>query len=397
MNVKHYRPHILVVIALAVVLMSGWHDAFRNALADLRFGPCSARPAATSSSSPSTRRRSRRSASGRGRAGSMPTCSASWRRPVSATSPSTSISARRRIRHPIANSSRRCGARRLGDPAVVPAARRGSGQSGRAPYQSSAEAVRRSVLGGAGQHRDRARRPGAPLSVRRQARRRVSAVDGRDAGRAVHQQGRAVPDRFRHSRRLGAVGLLCRRVARRRGDPRKARRTRRSSSAAPRSSSAIASAFRTAASCPDPCCRRSPPKSILQNRTLRWTSDLVTLADIAAISLIMMFAWRRFKPGARVVMLLGTASLPRPRRCCCRPSGRSFSIPRCWTRRSSSISPRSRSTRSIFAGCSAASPNAASSASRCRSATVWSAPTRTIGSRSGIPAPRRSSAIPPPR
>src|SRR5690348_7441730 len=36
-ELKHYRPHVLVVIALAVVLVSGWHDAFRNALADLRF------------------------------------------------------------------------------------------------------------------------------------------------------------------------------------------------------------------------------------------------------------------------------------------------------------------------------------------------------------------------
>jgi len=35
--VKHFRPHILVVIALATVLLSGWHGAFRNALTDLRF------------------------------------------------------------------------------------------------------------------------------------------------------------------------------------------------------------------------------------------------------------------------------------------------------------------------------------------------------------------------
>jgi len=34
---KHYRPHILVLIALASVLSSGWHGAFRNVLADLRF------------------------------------------------------------------------------------------------------------------------------------------------------------------------------------------------------------------------------------------------------------------------------------------------------------------------------------------------------------------------
>jgi diguanylate cyclase (GGDEF)-like protein/PAS domain S-box-containing protein len=35
--VKHYRPHILVVVALAIVLSSGWHGAIRNALTDLRF------------------------------------------------------------------------------------------------------------------------------------------------------------------------------------------------------------------------------------------------------------------------------------------------------------------------------------------------------------------------
>jgi CHASE2 domain-containing sensor protein len=36
--VKHYRPHIFVVVALAIVLSSGWHCTLRNALTDLRFG-----------------------------------------------------------------------------------------------------------------------------------------------------------------------------------------------------------------------------------------------------------------------------------------------------------------------------------------------------------------------
>ena len=35
---KHYRPHILVVIFLAAVLSCGWHGSIRNALIDLRFG-----------------------------------------------------------------------------------------------------------------------------------------------------------------------------------------------------------------------------------------------------------------------------------------------------------------------------------------------------------------------
>ena len=34
---KRYRAHILVVIALAIVLSTGWHGALRNALTDLRF------------------------------------------------------------------------------------------------------------------------------------------------------------------------------------------------------------------------------------------------------------------------------------------------------------------------------------------------------------------------
>jgi diguanylate cyclase (GGDEF)-like protein/PAS domain S-box-containing protein len=42
--VKHYRPHILVVIGLATVLACGWHSTFRNALIDMRFG-WQARPA----------------------------------------------------------------------------------------------------------------------------------------------------------------------------------------------------------------------------------------------------------------------------------------------------------------------------------------------------------------
>jgi diguanylate cyclase (GGDEF)-like protein/PAS domain S-box-containing protein len=35
--VKHYRPHILVLIALAIILSSSWPGAFRNILGDLRF------------------------------------------------------------------------------------------------------------------------------------------------------------------------------------------------------------------------------------------------------------------------------------------------------------------------------------------------------------------------
>jgi diguanylate cyclase (GGDEF)-like protein/PAS domain S-box-containing protein len=34
---KHYRSHVLVLVALLIVLLTGWHSALRNALIDLRF------------------------------------------------------------------------------------------------------------------------------------------------------------------------------------------------------------------------------------------------------------------------------------------------------------------------------------------------------------------------
>ena len=49
-------------------------------------------------------------------------------------------------------------------------------------------------------------------------------------------------------------------------------------------------------------------ESILQNRTLRWTSDVVTLAGLCIISLIMMLSWRRLAAGIRVVILVGMAA-----------------------------------------------------------------------------------------
>jgi len=36
-GVKQYRPHILVICVLVIVLLSGMHHALRNALTDLRF------------------------------------------------------------------------------------------------------------------------------------------------------------------------------------------------------------------------------------------------------------------------------------------------------------------------------------------------------------------------
>lgn len=48
-------------------------------------------------------------------------------------------------------------------------------------------------------------------------------------------------------------------------------------------------------------------ESILQNRTLRWTSDAVSLAGLCAIALIMVLAWRRLVVGRKVLLLLAMA------------------------------------------------------------------------------------------
>jgi diguanylate cyclase (GGDEF)-like protein/PAS domain S-box-containing protein len=48
-------------------------------------------------------------------------------------------------------------------------------------------------------------------------------------------------------------------------------------------------------------------ESLLQNRVLRPVSDLVTLAAIGIMALVMMLSWRRFSAGWRVVMLVGMA------------------------------------------------------------------------------------------
>jgi diguanylate cyclase (GGDEF)-like protein/PAS domain S-box-containing protein len=48
-------------------------------------------------------------------------------------------------------------------------------------------------------------------------------------------------------------------------------------------------------------------ESILQDRTLHWTSDVVTLAGLCIISLIMMLSWRRLGAGIRVIILIGMA------------------------------------------------------------------------------------------
>ncbi|WP_284264486.1 EAL domain-containing protein [Bradyrhizobium iriomotense] len=49
-------------------------------------------------------------------------------------------------------------------------------------------------------------------------------------------------------------------------------------------------------------------ESILQQRTLRWTSDIGMILGLGALALLMMFSWRRLGPGVRVVILVTAAA-----------------------------------------------------------------------------------------
>jgi diguanylate cyclase (GGDEF)-like protein/PAS domain S-box-containing protein len=48
-------------------------------------------------------------------------------------------------------------------------------------------------------------------------------------------------------------------------------------------------------------------ESLLQNRALQWTSNVVTLAGLALLALLMLFSWRRLSAGKRVALLAATA------------------------------------------------------------------------------------------
>ncbi|MBR0709213.1 EAL domain-containing protein [Bradyrhizobium liaoningense] len=49
-------------------------------------------------------------------------------------------------------------------------------------------------------------------------------------------------------------------------------------------------------------------ESILQNRTLRWTSDIGMILGLGAICLMMMYSWRRSAPGVRVAILVAAGA-----------------------------------------------------------------------------------------
>jgi diguanylate cyclase (GGDEF)-like protein/PAS domain S-box-containing protein len=307
MNVKHYRPHILVAIALAVVVASGWHDAFRNALADLRF---EALP---------------RKAGGDVVVVAIDTPSIEkigvWPWP-------------RRLHADLLRQLEKAGVRDIAfdvdfsapsDPAsdreFVEALRGAAGSVVLPSFQQpGADPANPAAL-----HINRPLKPFADQSWAALVNIAIEP-DGRvrrypfgdklgdeylpsmSAMVAGQYSNKSAPFLIDYGIRAESVPSVSY-VDVLRGDAATLGKIRDKKVIIGGTALELGDRF----SVPNgrilsgPVLQALAAESIMQNRTLRWTSDLVTLADIAAISLIMMFAWRRLKPGVRVVMLFGTA------------------------------------------------------------------------------------------
>jgi diguanylate cyclase (GGDEF)-like protein/PAS domain S-box-containing protein len=304
---KHYRPHILVVIALAVVLMSGWHDAFRNALADLRF------------------RLLQRDVGGNVVVVAIDTPSIEkigvWPWP-------------RRLHADMLRQLEKAGVRDTAfdvdfsapsDPAsdrdFVEALRGAAGSVVLPSFQQpGADPANPAAL-----HINRPLKPFADQSwaalvnvaIEPDGRvRRYPFGDKLGGGYmpsmaamlAGQYSNKAAPFLIDFGIRAGSVPSVSF-IDVLRGNPATLASLRDKKVVVGGTALELGDRF----SVPNgqilsgPVLQVLAAESMLQNRTLRWTSDLVTLAQIAAILLLMMFAWRRFTPGARVMMLLGTA------------------------------------------------------------------------------------------
>jgi diguanylate cyclase (GGDEF)-like protein/PAS domain S-box-containing protein len=304
---KHYRPHILVVIALAVVLTSGWHHAFRNALADLRFEAL------------------QREAGGDVVVVAIDTPSIEkigvWPWP-------------RRLHAEVLRQMEKAGVRDVAfdvdfsapsDPAsdreFVEALRGAAGSVILPSFQQpAADPANPDAL-----HINRPLKPfadqswAALVNIAIEPDGRVRRYPFGDklgdaylpsmaAMLAGHYSNKSAPFLIDYGIRAGSVPSVAV-VDVLRGDGATLARLRDKRVIVGGTALELGDRF----SVPNgrilsgPALQAVAAESILQGRTLRWTSDLVTLAEIAAISLLMMFAWRRFRPGARVVMLLGAA------------------------------------------------------------------------------------------
>ncbi|AWM02583.1 EAL domain-containing protein [Bradyrhizobium amphicarpaeae] len=302
---KRYRPHILVAIALAIVLSTGWHGALRNALTDLRFSwqsrAASGNVVVVAIDAPSIdqigvwpwpRRLHaellhRLEAAGAGDIAfdvdfSTPSDPASDEAFVQALREAGGSTILPSFKQPTPNGGAAHINRPLKSfgnqswPAVVNVAVESDGLVRRYPFgEKLGDALMPSmavVLAG----RDANRRPPflIDFSIRAASIPVVSYVD------VLHGDAAAL-DRVRGKKII--VGATALELGDRFSVP----------------NGKIVSG---------PVLQALAAESILQNRTLRWTSDIAMILGLGVICLLMLYSWRRLAPGIRVAVLVAVGA-----------------------------------------------------------------------------------------
>ncbi|MBR1130170.1 EAL domain-containing protein [Bradyrhizobium iriomotense] len=302
---KRYRPHILVVIALAVVLSTGWHGALRNALTDVRFAwqsrAASGNVVVVAIDTPSIdqigvwpwpRRLHAELLHRLEAAGAQDVAfDVDFSTPSDPVSDEAFVKALRDVggstilpsfRQPTANG----GAVHLNRPlkpfsnqswpALVNVAVESDGLVRRYPFgEKFGDALMPSmavVLAG----QDANRRPPflIDFSIQAASIPRVSYVD-------VIRGDAATLDKLRDKKII--IGATALELGDRFSVP----------------NGGIVSG---------PVLQALATESILQNRMLRWTSDVGMILGLSAIGLLMMYSWRRFAPGLRVAVLIAAGA-----------------------------------------------------------------------------------------
>ena len=303
---KHYRPHIFVVVALTIVLLSGWHSTFRNALTDLRFAwqsrQASGEIVVVAIDAPSIEkigvwpwpRRLHADLLRRLEGAdvkdvvfdvdfSTPSDAASDQAFLKALEAAGGSVVLPSFKQPAADGSNAVHINRplnqFGDQswtAIVNVAVERDGLVRRYPFGEKLDGEFFPSMGAvlAGQHSAKSAPFLIDFSIRSASIPRVSYVD-------VLRGNESALNKLRGKKVI--IGGTALELGDRFSVP----------------NGGVVSG---------PILQTLAAESILQNRTLRWTSDVVALAGLCIISLIMMFSWRRVSAGIRVIVLVGMAA-----------------------------------------------------------------------------------------
>lgn len=305
---KHHRPHIFVVAALAIVLVSGWHSTFRNALTDLRFGAIS------------------RQASGEIVVVAIDPASIEkigvwpWPRRLHADllrqleiAGVQDIAFDVDFSTPSDTASDQAFAEaldRVGGSVVLPAFE----QPGTDRGNETKIHVNRSLK----QFGDHSWPAVVNVSVEPDGRVRRYQFGENIAGEFIPSMGAVLAGQYTAKRpgflidfsiRAASIPLVSY-IDVLRGEPATLARLKDKKVIIGGTALELGDRFSipNGKIVPGPLLQSLAAESILQGRALHWTSDIATLAGLCLISLVMMLVWRRFGAGVRVIMLTGMAA-----------------------------------------------------------------------------------------